>query len=138
MMSLFWMWLSLEHVEDMTDVSTEFSFDSVIQGHHIYKKVWTTSVGEVLLFVKEEANEHDHFTISVMKDGFIVGHEYCLLIIHQSLNKKEFWQMCALNKQHVLNNHMHLTTSKYSRLWKWLILNNKGGACVLILLGQDT
>ena len=91
MMSLFWMWLSLEHMEDMTGVFTEFSFDSVIQGHHIYKNVWITLIGEVLLLVKEEANEHDHFAVSVMKDGFIVGHAYCLLIIHQLLKEqKEF------------------------------------------------
>ena len=49
-----------------------------------------TSVGEVLLLVKVEANEYDHFVVSAMKDGFIVGHAYCLLIIHQLLNKKEF------------------------------------------------
>ena len=83
------MWLSLEHVEDMTGVSTEFLFDSIIQNH---KNVWTTLVGEVLLLVKVEANEHDHFAVSVMKDGFIVGHAYCLLIIHQLLKEqKEFW-----------------------------------------------
>ena len=74
----------------MAGVSTEFSFDSVIRGCHIYKKIWTTSIGEVLLLVKEKANEHNHFAVSVMKDGFIVGHAYCLLIIHQLLNKKEF------------------------------------------------
>ena len=68
------MWLTLEHVEDKAGVSIEFSFDNVIQGYHVYKKVWTPSVREVLLLVKEEANEHDHFAISVMKDGFIVGH----------------------------------------------------------------
>ena len=38
MMSLFWVWLLLEHVEDMADISNEFSLDSVIKGHHIYKK----------------------------------------------------------------------------------------------------
>ena len=75
------MWLTLEHVEDKAGVSIEFSFDNVIQGHHVYKKVWTPSVREVLLLVKE-ANEHNHFAVSVMKDGFIVGHAYCLLIIH--------------------------------------------------------
>ena len=32
-MSLFWVWLSLENVEDMAGVSTEFSFDSVILEH---------------------------------------------------------------------------------------------------------
>ena len=52
----------------------KFSFDSVIRGYHIYKKVWTLSVGEVCLLVKEEANEHDHFAVSVMKDEFVVGH----------------------------------------------------------------
>ena len=76
------MWFSLEHVEDMAGVSTEFSFDSVIRGCHIYKKVWTLSIGEVLLLVKEEAKKHNHFTVSVMKDGFIVDYAYCLLIIH--------------------------------------------------------
>ena len=52
---------------------SDFSFDSMIRGHHIYKKVWMPSVGEVLL-VKEEGNEHDRFAVSVMKDRFIVGH----------------------------------------------------------------
>ena len=36
----------------------------------------------VLLLVKDEVNEHNHFAVSVMKDGFIVGHAYCLLVIH--------------------------------------------------------
>ena len=76
------MWFSLDHVEDMAGVSTEFSFDSVIQGCHIYKKVWTHSIEELFLLVKENANEHNHFAISVMKDGFIIGHANCLLIIH--------------------------------------------------------
>ena len=39
----------------------------------LHKKVWSPSVGEVLLLVKEEGNEHDRFAVSVMKDGFIVG-----------------------------------------------------------------
>ena len=58
----------------MAGVSIDFSFDSVIRGHHIYKKVWMPSVGEVLLLVKEEGNEHNCFAVSVMKDGFIIGH----------------------------------------------------------------
>ena len=70
MMSLFWVWLSLDHVDNMVGVSTDFSFDSVIRGHHIYKKVCTPSVG--VLLVKEEGNEHEHFAVYVMKDGFIV------------------------------------------------------------------
>ena len=82
MLPLLWVWLSLEHVEDMAGLSTTFSFDSVIRGHHIYNKVWTPSVGDILLLVKEEGNEHDHFAVSVIKDGFIISHAYCLLIIH--------------------------------------------------------
>ena len=69
-------------MEDIAGVSTEFSFDSVIRSRHIYKKVWTPSIEEALLLVKEKANEHNHFAISVMKDGFIIDHAYCLLIIH--------------------------------------------------------
>ena len=70
-MSLFWVWLSLEHVENMAGVSTDFLFDSVIRGHHIYKKVWYLQLENL---VKEKGNEHDCFAVSVMKDRFIVGH----------------------------------------------------------------
>ena len=61
-------------MENVAGVSTDFLFDNMIRGHHIYKKGWTPSVGEVLLLVKEEGNEHDRFAVSVMKDGFIIGH----------------------------------------------------------------
>ena len=44
-------------------------FDSVVRGHHVFKRVWTPSIGEVL-----SDNEHDVFAVSVEKAGMIVGH----------------------------------------------------------------
>ena len=41
---------------------------SVIRGHHVYKSVWTPMVAA------EDDNEHDRYTIAVMKDGYVVGH----------------------------------------------------------------
>ena len=61
------------------------------------------SVG-VLLSVKDETNEHNHFAISVMKDGFIVGHVYCLLIFMKCLIKKSSDQDKCVH----LTNSMHL------------------------------
>ena len=60
----------------------------------------------VLLLVKDEANEHNHFAVSVMKDGFIVGHAYCLLIFIKCLLKKSSDQ----DKSVHLTNSMHLIT----------------------------
>ena len=49
-------------------------FDSVVRGHHVFKSVWTPSLGEVLSVKEEEDNEHDIFAVLVEKAGMIVGH----------------------------------------------------------------
>ena len=41
-------------MEDMEDCF----FDSVVRGHHVFKSVWTPSLGEVLSVKEEEDNEH--------------------------------------------------------------------------------
>ena len=54
--------------------------DSVARGHHVFKSVWTHSLGEsltlgeVLSVKEEEDNEHDIFAVSFEKAGMIVGH----------------------------------------------------------------
>ena len=48
-------------VKLMASIDIEFSSDSVIRGHHIYKRVWTPSVGETVQLELEEENEHDNF-----------------------------------------------------------------------------
>lgn len=54
----------------------EFSLqlDSCIRGHHVYKTIWTPSLGESLSLKSESGNSHDRFAISVLKDEHIVGH----------------------------------------------------------------
>ena len=48
--------------------------ESVVQGHHVYKRVWSPVVGEILQLSCEEDNDHDRFSVSVMKAEFVVGH----------------------------------------------------------------
>ena len=47
---------------------------SVIQGHHIYKSVWTPVLGEVLSVSIEEGNSHDRFAVCMKRGKLIVGH----------------------------------------------------------------
>ena len=52
----------------------EFTLDSVIRGHHIYKEIWTPFVGEELTLNQENGNSHDRYAITVEKDNnMIVG-----------------------------------------------------------------
>ncbi len=46
----------------------EFTLDSVIRGHHFYKTIWRPREGETLQIIKERANDHDRYAVSVLKD----------------------------------------------------------------------
>ena len=46
-------------------MSFSFTFDSVIRGHHIYKDIWTPSVGEILSCKPESGNIHDLYAVAV-------------------------------------------------------------------------
>ena len=48
--------------------------ESVVRGHHVYKRVCYPVVGEILQLSCEEDNDHDRFSVSVMKAEFVVGH----------------------------------------------------------------
>ena len=54
--------------------SSILSFGSVIRGHHVYKTVWTPSIGEMLESQPDTGNKHDRYAIGMVKDGEIVGH----------------------------------------------------------------
>ena len=43
--------------------------DSDIHGHHVYKNIWTSFVGEVLLVEQEDHNTEDYFTVALLKSG---------------------------------------------------------------------
>ena len=46
-------------------ISSSFSFDSVIRGHHIYKDIWTPNVGENLTCRAEPGNIHNPYAVAV-------------------------------------------------------------------------
>ena len=52
----------------------EFSHNSVVRGHHIYKSIWTPYIGEVLPAAVEDGNEEDQYAVAVCKGGIVVGH----------------------------------------------------------------
>ena len=48
---------------------------SVVRGRHIYKRVWSPIIGEVLELLREEESEHDRFAVCLLKPGAVtVGH----------------------------------------------------------------
>ncbi len=50
------------------------TLDNVVRGHHVYKQIWTPTVGEKLKIRPEEDNERDPRDVAVLKNGVIVGH----------------------------------------------------------------
>ena len=52
----------------------EYTMESVIRGHHVYKRIWQPRLGEQLALEREDGNSSDRHAISVMKDSAIVGH----------------------------------------------------------------
>ena len=58
--------------EDFDDSCTYFS---MIRGYHIYKEVWTATLGEQLQCRRETSNPCDLYAIAVVNnEDFIVGH----------------------------------------------------------------
>ena len=57
-----------------SSVSSMYKKESVVRGHHIYRKSWAPVIGEVLPVEREEDNQHDDYAVAVMKNGDIVGH----------------------------------------------------------------
>ena len=51
-----------------------FKKDSVLTGHHVYKATWTPFIKETLSVEREEGNQYNKYTVSVVKAGEIVGH----------------------------------------------------------------
>ena len=47
------------------DMSSSFSFDSMIHGHHIYKDIWPPRMGENLTCRTEPGNIHDPYAVAV-------------------------------------------------------------------------
>lgn len=54
--------------------SAVWRHDSAVRGHHVYKRMWTPRIGEVLEVDVERGNIHDRYAVSVLKEGTVVGH----------------------------------------------------------------
>ena len=65
-----------------------FSVESVVRGHHVYKTIWSSALGEELQCHCEVGNIHDLYAVSVIKPGTdVVSHiprqisTYCNMFI---------------------------------------------------------
>ena len=54
--------------------SCSWSTSSVVRGHHVYKNVWTPSIGERLQLRRQDDNNYDNHAMSIVKAETIVGH----------------------------------------------------------------
>ena len=51
-----------------TMAARSLRIESSVWGHHIYKEVWTPSIGEELQTAQEPENGHDPYAVAVLKE----------------------------------------------------------------------
>ena len=54
-----------------------FEFFSVIRGHHVYKDIFTPTIGKILQSRSEPDNSYDSFAVAIIENDTIVGHVPC-------------------------------------------------------------
>ena len=54
--------------------SYSWSTNSIVMGHHVYKNVWTPSVGERLQLRRQDDSDYDNHAVSIVKAETIVSH----------------------------------------------------------------
>lgn len=55
-------------------MASTFLTTSCIRGHHVYKSVWTPTLGEELECRREGDNNFDGYAVAVLRRGVVVGH----------------------------------------------------------------
>ena len=58
---------------DSTRALAIYCKESVVRGHHVFKRIWTPVVSEVLTVARGASNTEDRFAIAVTKDDMVVG-----------------------------------------------------------------
>ena len=48
--------------------------EGVVRGHHIYRTIWTSTVGEILVVRQEPGKDHDRHAVCIKRGAEIVGH----------------------------------------------------------------
>ena len=59
---------------DSTSDLAIYCKESVVRGHHVFKRIWTPVVGKVLTVAREAGNTEDGFAFAVTMDDIVVGH----------------------------------------------------------------
>ena len=47
---------------------SEFVFEAMVRGYHVYREIWTAAVGEELSCVRETGNYRDPFAVAVTSE----------------------------------------------------------------------
>ena len=55
-------------------MADRFEHSSVIRGYHIYKDIFTPTIGKTIQSRRETDNDHDGFAVAITEDDTIVGH----------------------------------------------------------------
>ena len=52
-----------------------FSVPCFVRGYHVYQRIWSPTVGDILITAREPDNAHDEYTVAVSNDTHcMVGH----------------------------------------------------------------
>ena len=57
----------------MTELES-YEVETVVQGYHVYVAVWEPALGQILPSQREGGNNHDPYTVVVVKEGVIMRH----------------------------------------------------------------
>ena len=52
----------------------QFEYSSVIRGHHVYKEIFTPTIGKTLQCRRESGNSHDLHAVATIENDAVVGH----------------------------------------------------------------
>ena len=94
------------------------AISSFVRGHHIYKRIWTPSEGEVLQLQLDPSNPKDRFAVVVCLDGEIVGR------VPANLAPTYVFTIPSKRMQHHHSNHNWCSGQPWSKF-------GSGGALLL-------
>jgi len=64
----------LLHIACCNKMCDRFEYSSVIRGHHIYKDIFTSTIGKTLQNQREPNNDYNSFAVAIIENDTIVGH----------------------------------------------------------------
>ena len=84
-----------------------FTVESVIREYHIYKEVWSSVIGAVLVYHHDTQNCHNPFAVDICKGTTVVGHMprqiSAICYISSVLSSFDQWFGVKLNSQSLGN-----------------------------------